>query len=692
MNRTFAVSATTLALACAPSLALAQSGTATAQAASATTAWPQKATVDGTTFLLNAPEYTAINGNTVLMRATVQVKRGDAAPVDGRVDMSAVMAQAAAPGYVELSDFQISACTMPDGTGADVQSKLGSLLQGMGIESMLTNIVQGVAIDASRNVTGLSNTPPAIRVTDRPTVLVSVTGEPAFGACDDDWQRVVNTPSILLKSPEGTWYTRVGGSQWLSAPSMSGPFAAASAPPSDVVEEIGQPPAPPAGTSAPQASPAGAPQPKLPDVFVATKPTILVSVDGAPRLEAACDGVQWVANATTPLLRANDAWWTLGSGRWFTTSDLTNGPWTHVAATGLPATFANLPATGPLAPARASVPGTLEANSAAAASGIVRAITVPRSGAQCQVKFRGQPDFRPLDGGISYATNASQPMIKLADGFYCCDDGAWYKAPSESGPWAVCDTVPAAAYSIPASCPAYPCTYVSVVASSPETVTFGSTSGYLGTYMQDGVPVYGTGYDYNAQNPQQVDAAQADVPSYVAPSYPCTYGNQAQYSYDTGTYAPQQGYGYYGYADMYPSVYGMGYGGWGWSPYWGTAFGYGCGWGYGWGYGDWGNWNRGWNNWGNRRNWNNSENRIAAQNRWNTAKMNNDLRRDGETSGSLRGGANGMNRGGAGSPAGWHSPTGSRGASGFSPARYGQTGGYRNSGGERRGGGGGGRR
>jgi hypothetical protein len=252
--------------------------------------------------------------------------------------------------------------------------------------------------------------------------------------------------------------------------------------------------------------------------------------------------------------------------------------------------------------------------------------------------------------------------------------------------------VPAAAYSIPASCPVYPCTFVSVVASSPETVTFGSTAGYLGTYMQDGVPVYGTGYDYNAQNPQPVDAAQADVPSYVAPSYPSTYGNQAQYSYDTGTYAPQQGYGYYGYADMYPSVYGMGYGGWGWSPYWGTAFGYGCGWGYGWGYswgyGDWGNWNRGWNNWGNRRNWNNSENRIAAQNRWNTAKMNNDLRRDGETSGSLRGGANGMNRGGAGSPAGWHSPTGSRGASGFSPARYGQTGGYRNSGGERRGGGG----
>jgi hypothetical protein len=53
---------------------------------------------------------------------------------------------------------------------------------------------------------------------------------------------------------------------------------------------------------------------------------------------------------------------------------------------------------------------------------------------------------------------------------------------------------------------------------------------------------------------------------------------------------------------------------------------------------------------------------------------------------------------GYGSPYGWHSPEGARGASGFSPARYGQTGGYRSMGGGYRGGsrggsrGGGGRR
>jgi len=105
-----------------------------AQAAPAASAWPQKATVDGTTYLMNAPAYTAINGNTVSMRATVQVKQGDAAPVNGTVDMSAAMAQAADPGYVELSDFQVASCDMPDGSGDAVKASLGSLLAGMGIE------------------------------------------------------------------------------------------------------------------------------------------------------------------------------------------------------------------------------------------------------------------------------------------------------------------------------------------------------------------------------------------------------------------------------------------------------------------------------------------------------------------------------------------------------------------------------
>jgi len=684
--RAFAVAALLLA---APCVAAVPAPRAAAPQAAASSEWPQKATVDGTSYVLNAPEYTGISGNTVSMKSAVQVQKGGANPVQGTLTMTAVISQATDPGFVELGNFEITDCAMGDGSGDAAKSALGSLLNGMAIEAMLTTIVQGVAVDSSRDVGGLANPVPAIRVVERPAVLVSVNGEPVLGDCGSGWKRAVNTPSILLKSPDGAWYARVGGSTWLSAPDLRGPFsAAASEPPSDVVSAVGSVPPPPAGAPAPSAPSA---KRTIPDVVVATVPTLLVSTNGAPQLAPACDGVERATNATVPLLRSGGKWWTLGSGRWYSTADLTNGPWSYVAAADVPASFANLPAEGPLAAARASVPGTLEANSAVVANSVVRAVSVPRGKASCSVSFRGEPKFVAMDGGLSFASNSTQPVIGSGGSFYCCDNGAWFSSPSATGPWQVCDSVPPAVYSIPASSPVYPCSYVEVLASTPETVTFGCTPGYMGTYLQGGTPVYGTGYDYNASNPQPVDLSQANVPSYVAPSYPATYGNQTEYSYGSGTYAPQQDYGgSYGYADIYPSVYGYGYGGWGWSPYWGSAFGYGCGWGcgWGWGYGGWGNWNRGWHDRGMvDRAWNNRGNGEAgraaanAANRWSGARGAGD---------GARGGFNG-NRG----MQGYHSPAGRGSVSGFRSADQSRYGGYANRGGGARGGGsrgGGGRR
>ena len=51
-------------------------------------------------------------------------------------------------------------------------------------------------------------------------------------------------------------------------------------------------------------------------------------------------------------------------------------------------------------------------------------------------------------------------------------------------------------YTIPPSSPLYPCTYVRVYASTPDTVTYGYTAGYTMSYVSAGVVVYGTGYYY----------------------------------------------------------------------------------------------------------------------------------------------------------------------------------------------------
>ena len=217
-----------LALAAAtalPATALALQGPSAGSSAQSTSAsaWPQKASVGGTTYVLNAPAYTGIAGNTVSMRSAVQVVSGRGNPVDGTLEMSAVISQASDPGYVELGNFQITGCTMGDGSGDATKAAVAGLIDGMALEATLTTIVQGVAVDSSRNVTGLANPVPAIRVVERPAVLVSVNGQPVLGDCGSGWKRVVNTPSILLKSPDGAWYSRVGGTTWLSSADLGGP-------------------------------------------------------------------------------------------------------------------------------------------------------------------------------------------------------------------------------------------------------------------------------------------------------------------------------------------------------------------------------------------------------------------------------------------------------------------------------------
>lgn len=674
----------------APAASLAQAPSA-APAAETATAWPQTASANGTTYVMYAPAYTGISGNTVSMKANVQVKSASGEPVQASVGLSAALAPASEPGYVELSGFEIDSCDAPGGQGDAIRTALAGLLKGVGIEATLTTIVQQVAIDSSRDVKGLANPVPAIVVTDRPTVLISVNGQPALGDCGGSgWKRAVNTPNVLLLSPDGSWWARVGGQNWLTSSSLTDPLQPTqSAPPQDVVSSLGTVPPPPGAPTPQNASAAKA----VPQAVVATVPTVLLSLDGAPDMKPACDGVEWASNCEGVLLRASGSWWTLGSGRWFTSADLKGGPWSYVPSAQVPASFKNLPAQGPLAAARASTPGTLEARSAAVASSMVRTVTVQRQGAKCSVRFNGTPAFATIAGDLAFVKNASQPVVRTGGTLYCCDDGAWFSAPDAGGPWAVCDTVPAAIYSIPPSCPVYACTYVEVCASGPDTVTFGATPGYLGTYMQDGTPVHGTGHDYDASYPQAADPAQSAVASYVAPSYPETYGDQSTYSYDTGTYAPQQGYGY-SYADMYPSVYSNGYPGWCWSPYWGCAYGYGCGWGYGWGYGGWGSWNNGWDRAAGRAAWNHWNNNrdgvdgrgvgnagdrgvgagargvgAAGAGAWRSAA--------GRDGGYSRPGAGDGMRGGYRSPAGYHQPSGDGSVSGFQRA---QSGGYRSGG------------
>jgi hypothetical protein len=406
------------------------------------------------------------------------------------------------------------------------------------------------------------------------------------------------------------------GGKWQTARSIDGTFAAAkSAPPADVVSALGNPASLPEDVAS-MPPLVKAPELKFAAALVATKPTVLVAIDGAPVLADACPGVQQVRNTNSILLTLDGkSFYVLSSGRWFTTADLASGAWTLVDAAAVPPAFAQLPRTKRFDGARAAVPGTPESNEAALAAREIRTVTLNRAGAQPAFTVAGgmpkdDSAWRAIDGTSSkWLPGASQPVIQSAGTVFCCDSGAWFSAPKLAGPWSLCDRVPDSVYVIPPSSPIYACTYVWVFGSTPDTVTYGFSPGYLGTYLVDGTPVYGTGFSY---------AHPADAP-YAA--YPMTYGTDPAYDSQTGTFSPpddpNDDYAYYGGADVNPAyLSGDGWGGWGWCPGWNVGWGYG--WNNWWGWNHWGWWANHWhpyyNRWaGNYADWEKRDMRDAQQ-------------------------------------------------------------------------------
>ena len=203
-----------------------------------------------------------------------------------------------------------------------------------------------------------------------------------------------------------------------------------------------------------------------------------------------------------------------------------------------------------------SVPGTIEAKDAVLLASVPHKATITISEVKVNVTYQGDPKFVAIEGTpMKYAVNTAYEVISANSQYYCCYNGVWFDAPSATGPWAVCTSVPSVIYTIPPSCPVYNCTYVKVYSSTPTTVVCGYTSGYSGEYVAaTGALMFGAG--------MLVGAAIADNNCWH-PYYP------SYYSYGC---APYYHYGYGGYCSAGYAHYGP-YGGAGYTAHYNTATG-----------------------------------------------------------------------------------------------------------------------
>ena len=505
--------------------------------------WPHVVTGDNGTATIYQPQVISWpERRTLNARIAMGITpTGAKAPILGVIEVAFDTRTELAERTVILTDPKLVSSRFPSADAAQaaqIEGRIKSALTNLPPKSVpLATLVMSLREQSEKPPeVALDNTPPQIFVSARPASLVVFDGEPVLAPlAGTSLSFAVNTNwDVFSDSSTRTWYLLNNGG-WLAAPDAKGPWMpAGKLPPSfaalpadanfaDVKKQI--PGRPIAAKDAPT-------------IFVATKPAAIIVTNGPPQYVAIPGtALQYATNTDAPLFRdtAGGRVYYLISGRWFAAPSL-DGPWTFATNT-LPADFARIPASGPRGFVLVSVPGTAQAQEALIEAQIPQQATLSRTSAKLEVVYAGAPQFVAIPGTpMQYAVNTSFNVIQTGEGYFSCYQGAWFAAPAPAGPWTLTPTVPAVIYTIPPSSPAYPCTYIRVYASTPETVTYGYTAGYTMSYVSAGVIVYGTGYYY----PPYI--YPAPIPIYYP--YPYSYAGATYYNPTTGAWA--QGGAIYG--------------------------------------------------------------------------------------------------------------------------------------------------
>ncbi|HKE39218.1 MAG TPA: hypothetical protein VKG21_05215 [Casimicrobiaceae bacterium] len=517
----------------APPASMAQSGP---------TSWPHTVSGTGGTATIYEPQVISWpDRKTLNTRIAIGITpTGAASPTFGVIEVAFTTRAELADRTVILTEPRLTSAKFPSADPAQAarfEERIRGALATMGVKQVpLSTIVLSlldqkekpgeVAIDNSPPRIFFSQRPASLVVFDGEPVLVPITGTPLSFAVNTNWD-------VFSDSTTKTWYLLNNGG-WLAAPDAKGPWMPAGK-------------LPPSFSSLPSDRNFAAVKQQIPGrvftvnttptIFVSTTPGAIIVTNGAPQyVPITGTALSYVANTDAALFRDSDGrLYYLVSGRWFSASSL-DGPWTF-ATPNLPPDFKRIPANGPRGFVLVSVPGTPQAEEALIEATIPQQSTLNRANAKLEVVYAGAPQFAAIPGTtMQYAVNTSFNVIQTSDGFFSCYQGAWFTAGTPTGPWTLATVVPTVIYTIPPANPMYPCTYVRVYASTPETVTYGYTSGYTMSYVSAGVVVYGTGYYY----PPYI--YPAPIPIYYP--YPYSYAGATYYNPTTGAWA--QGGAIYG--------------------------------------------------------------------------------------------------------------------------------------------------
>jgi hypothetical protein len=458
--------------------------------------WPRVRSTNGHSVTLHLPQVERWTTNWFSARAAVEVKQAEAkADLFGVVWFEAHGTVDRADRRVVLDRLEITKARFPEApdNGSNALALVREVFPSGARTVSLDYLITALGFEqaaAREGPSGLKHTPPDIIWATNNTVLILIDGEPVLCPIPDtSFERVVNTPALLVRDKTTATIYLAGDGRWFAAGSLKGPWSLAQNPPAEVAALAS---APTSDSPAQSESPA-------PRIIVRTSPTELLVTAGLPDFRPVRGTVlYYAADSDSQLFLHNTtrALYLLLSGRWYNAKSL-NGPWSHVAPHDLPADFARIPPGSPQAVVLASVPDTPQAELALLANSVPTTATVHRSEAKIQLAYDGDPQFKTIEGtAMEYAVNAQLPVIRAGTNYYALDNGVWFLTTSPLGPWEVATDVPEEIYTIPPSSPVYYATFAHVYQATAEEVEVGYTPGYQGAYEDQGTVVYGTGWYY----------------------------------------------------------------------------------------------------------------------------------------------------------------------------------------------------
>ncbi len=457
--------------------------------------WPQEIVAEEATIVVYQPQPEGLDGNVLSARAAMSLEVANREePIFGAFWFTAKIDTDRDTGTALIRDVKVTSVRWPDSKDADEQrftAIVESRVPASGFEismERLTASLESAEIER-KSLEQIKNDPPVIIFSEELAVLLLYDGEPRYSDVENsDYERVLNTPFVVVRKKRSDDHWLSSGKFWYSANDAMGPWTPTNSPPRDLQQAM-------------QSAEMDENQPDSPPAIVtAEEPTELIVTQGKPAWTSLAGGeVLYVQNTETPWLRdlSTNNMYVLLSGRWYR-SKSKEGPWIFVRADELPAAFADIPPASDIGGLRASVAGTDEANEAVLDAQIPQTAAIKRGEASVTVEYDGAPKFENIPGtSVAYAVNTGAQVLEVDNRYYAVDNGVWFTSPSANGPWVVADSIPSEEIQkIPPSSPVYNTTHVHVYESTPEVVYVGYTPGYLWSFPYYGVPVYGTGWYY----------------------------------------------------------------------------------------------------------------------------------------------------------------------------------------------------